>query len=456
MYTIALIGRTNVGKSTLFNRILGRTKAIVSAESNTTRDRNAGETTWRGVTFRLLDTGGVEELDHHDSTPASARSIEQEIERQVELAINEADLILFVIDTHVGILTGDRAIAKRLHKQGKPIFLVSNKADTPELRIASAEHAALGFGESSIIAAASGVGVGDLLDRIVLGQPIDEEGEVPTQTEASSVRIAIVGEPNVGKSSILNAVLGREEVIVREDPFTTRDAHDVTIEHDGRSITLIDTAGMRRRALQLRRTTKRGTDRVEQRAVRQSVTAIERADVSVLVLDATRSASRHVKQLADAIARRRCACVLVVNKIDLLEHDGNDGELAKFVHSVFPHLNWAPVVVTSAPRSVGVAKILPTALRAYAAWRTTLDGGTLSKIFVTARRRIPSPKSRIGERNLRMIELTQEAVMPPTFRIATRRRVRLPDAIVGIMEREIRATDKFVGTPIVLFVKGMS
>jgi len=461
MLTIALIGRTNVGKSTLFNRILGRAKALTSEIPHTTRDRNVATTVWRGVELRMIDTGGIEEGKAHN---AKRKTIEDEIRRQVELAVSDADMLVLVTDVREGVLPGERTISRYLRTLRKPIIVVGNKASTERQRLACQEFSALGLGPVSPVAAITGAGVGDLLDRITSYEPQDPSSKPTTadrklsashvEREAPTIatRVAIVGEPNVGKSSLLNAILGREEAIVLPEPFTTRDVHDVDVVIDGRTVTLLDTAGIRRLAARAAKWSGTRLEEIERLAVRRSLAAIERSDVVVLVLDATRPATRHTKHLAQAIADAGRAGLLVVNKADLISNFDPESVIAN-THQLFPHLSWAPIIGTSALMGGGTRGILPAALRADAAWHRKLSAETLAAVHGTVKRRIPTAKTSFGRKRSHLIELQQTAITPPTFLLVTRRRIRLPKAIPAIVERAIREHADFEGTPIRIIVK---
>ncbi|MDO8425733.1 MAG: ribosome biogenesis GTPase Der [bacterium] len=459
MYTIALVGRTNVGKSTLFNRILGEGRAIASELPHTTRDRIVGTSGWRGIAFRLIDTGGVEHLDaRHGKRAAAAttRTIEEEIRMQAERTVQEADCIVLVTDVRDGLLPGERAIAQMLRALGRPVVIACNKAETKRYRDACHEFTALGFGAPFPVSAKSGMGVGDLLDGIVAfadsraASVVIEDDEEPK----AATRVAIVGEPNVGKSSLVNAILGWEEVIVSPEPYTTRDVHDVTFAYHGTPIVLLDTAGIRRAAMRTQKVVRKRLQRIERESVGKSLHAVERADVAVLVLDATRPASRHVKQLAQAIVEARRACIIVINKMDEAG-DPDEERIVANVRRLFPHMAWAPVLLTSAVTGTRVRRIIPVALAAVTAWRRELDSEQLAAVYATTKHRIPEPKDREGQRQIRTIDMEQVGTAPPQFVLRTRRRVRLPQAIPGIVERAIRETDDFTGTPVIVFVKGV-
>ena len=457
MFTIALIGRTNVGKSTLFNRLVGEVRAITSPLPHTTRDRNVAPVIWRDVTFRCIDTGGIEELAERTSQSATD-TIEDEIRTQARMALADADCFLFITDVHDGILPGERAIARELRRIKQPILVVCNKVERAKSRIAAMEFAALGLGDPIPVSAITGAGVGDLLDRVldIAAEHAKEHPPkpVPVTPAETPVRIAIVGEPNVGKSSLINAILGRKEVIVRPEPFTTRDVHDVAALVKRQPVILLDTAGIRRTAIKTSHASSEKLVTVERNAVARSMRAIRNADVAVLVLDATRSASRHTKHLAQTIIDAKRACVIVINKHDLMQ-DSDPDVIATNVPHLFPHLAWAPVIITSALTGTNVHKVLPAAIRAATAWRHLLPASTLTTIYGKMRHAIRTPSTPEGKHHTRTIELRQTETAPPTFLLLTRKRVRLPHAVPQLIERELRNLGCFTGTPIVLTVKSV-
>ena len=292
-------------------------------------------------------------------------------------------------------------------------------------------------------------------------------------------RIAIIGEPNVGKSSLLNAILGREEVIVLPEPFTTRDVHDVDIEVDGRMVVLLDTAGIRRLAYRATRSSHTKLESIERIAVQRSIGAIRHADVVVFVLDGTAPASKHTKQLADAVLDEGKACIIVVNKMDLLPPpsrsvggnkrvtrksvsaivttaaEDRDIAMADHIHHLFPHLAWAPVLATSAERGTNVARIVPSALRAADAWRKTLVADELAAVHAAVKRKLPTPRTPLGKKKSAILEIQQSGAAPPTFILRSRKRIKLTRAIPSIVERVFRDTMDFEGTPIRIVVKSV-
>ncbi|MGD2207158.1 MAG: ribosome biogenesis GTPase Der, partial [Anaerolineae bacterium] len=314
---VALVGRPNVGKSTLFNRIVGQRRAIVEDIPGTTRDRIYGESEWNGVPFTVVDTGGLEIVEsrkrqspEHKPTPLATASVDyiQEIRRQAQVAIAEADLIVMLVDVVDGLTAADEDVAQVLRRSHKPVLVAANKADNEARRQAAYEFYALGLGEVLPISALHGIGVGDLLDEVVVALPVVEEME-----ETDALKIALVGRPNVGKSSLLNKLLGQERAIVSAIPGTTRDAIDTYLTWEGRPVLLIDTAGIRRRG--------RIQWGVEKYSVLRAIKAIARADVVVLLLDAQDLVTAQDAHVAGYILEEMRSIIVAVNKWDLVAKD---------------------------------------------------------------------------------------------------------------------------------------
>jgi GTP-binding protein len=306
---VAIIGRPNVGKSALFNRMVGQRVAIVEGTPGVTRDRNYGDGDWRGHSFTLVDTGGF--------VPGSLDEIEVEVRKQAIFAIKESDVILFVVDARTGFMDHDVEVADMLRKQKKPVFLAVNKVDEPGNLAETADFYKLGLGNPYALSAIHGLGVADLLDDLVKKLPeVDKSDEDETIT-----KIAIVGRPNVGKSSLLNQLLGENRTIVTNQPGTTRDAIDTLLTYNDKEYILIDTAGVRRKA--------KVTENLEYYAVTRAMQSVRRADVAVLVIDATEGVTSQDAKLAGYIEKEGTSCVLVINKWDIVEHQV-DEYLAKF------------------------------------------------------------------------------------------------------------------------------
>ena len=352
---VALVGRPNVGKSTLFNRIVGQRLAVVHDRPGTTRDRQEEEAEWQGVTFMVIDTGGVEAYD----TLASGRSeplaedsaqFLDEMREQVELAIDMADVVIFVVDVTTGITAADQEVADMLRRAGKATVVAANKGENVDRHIDAAEFYALGLGEVYPISAMHGTGVGDLLDAVVAALPYH-----PPETfeEEDLLKVAIVGRPNVGKSSLLNKLLGEQRVIVSPVAGTTRDSIDTRLLWEGEPILLIDTAGIRRRG-RIERT-------VERWSVVRALKAIKRADVALLLLDAVDGVTAQDAHVAGYILDEQKSVVIVVNKWDAIEKDAYTiNDYTDHVRDRLRFLPYAPILFVSALTGLRVQKIMPT------------------------------------------------------------------------------------------------
>ncbi|MEN9563765.1 MAG: GTP-binding protein EngA, partial [Chloroflexota bacterium] len=358
---VALVGRPNVGKSTLFNRLVGERMAIVDDTPGTTRDRLFGDAEWNSRTFTVVDTGGIDPT-HGGRTPLSVGSVDfiEDIRRQAQAAIQEADSILFVVDVETGVTEPDREVADILRRMQRkqpdgtflpPTFLVVNKCESRDRRDQVSEFYELGLGEPYAVSAIHGTSTGDLLDALVAAFPEQKEDE-----EDNNIKIAIVGKPNAGKSSLLNKLVGKERVIVSPIAGTTRDAIDMQIEFDGLPITLIDTAGIRRRGK-----IEKG---VEEYSVIRSFKAIERADVSLLMIDATTGITSQDAHIAGFIKDEWKSCVVLVNKWDAIEKDGTT--MDAYTEKILNDLNfvsYVPILYISAKTGQRVDQVMPLALR---------------------------------------------------------------------------------------------
>ncbi|MGO0122321.1 ribosome biogenesis GTPase Der [Desulfothermobacter acidiphilus] len=425
---VVIVGRPNVGKSTLFNRLVGKGVAIVEAEPGVTRDRLYREVEWCGCEFVLVDTGGVVE--------SPSDPLEAAIRRQVEQALAEADLVLLVLDYRAGITSEDREIAFLVRRIGKPVVLVVNKVDTFDPPPALSEFYALGLGAEPVpVSAAQGLNIGDLLDAIVAHFP----SGAAVGAEEEAVTVALVGRPNVGKSSLVNAILGEERVIVSEIPGTTRDAVDTPFTWKGRPYLLIDTAGLRRRS------------RIEAESERQSAwrarRALRRAHAAVLVLDAVEGVTLQDKRIAGLIEEAGRAVVVAVNKWDLVPPQQKDPSryLAALRQELY-FINYAPVVFTVATARRGVQQLLGEIERAVANTRRRVRDQELSEVLQEAQLRNPPP--RLKDKRLRIYQAYQVAVGPLVFLL----RVNDPELMTlhyrKYLENQLRAAFDFTGTPI--------
>jgi len=428
---IALVGRPNVGKSTLFNRIVGRRKAITDARPGSTRDRNYAQASWCGAAFELVDTGGLL-LETDDPLLGPATD-------QAKRAIDEADVVVFVVDARAGLLPDDRAIAARLRRGGKKVIVAVNKAEAnssgPE------EFAPLGFESMMVISAEHGQGVGDLLDAAVDSLPRQEAPE----DQPRPLRVAIAGRPNVGKSSLLNRLLGEERALVSPIPGTTRDAVDSLLEQGGKRYLFVDTAGLRRS-----RHLKENVDHV---SVVQARRSIERADVVILLLDASEGLHEMDATIGGYVQEAGRPVVIAVNKWDLardrrLTTKGFERE----VRDALKFLSWAPVVFLSARTGRGLSALLAAAERVHAASRTRVTTGHLNRVLARAAQ-AHAPQAAKGNRPVKVLFATQVGVGPPTFVLSLNHPVDLHFAYKRYLENQLRAAFSFEGTPLVLKVR---
>ncbi|MBU6351074.1 MAG: ribosome biogenesis GTPase Der [Chloroflexi bacterium] len=445
---VALVGRPNVGKSTLFNRLIGRPVAIVEDVPGTTRDRIYGESDWNGVGFIVVDTGGLEFPETMGpSRPGEAQLGETPaakftsfIQNQAKIAIDEADVILFLVDGRSGLTAADEEIAAVLRLSDKPIFLAANKAENRQVQQNAVEFWSLGLGEPYPVSAYHGEGVADLLDELVKVLPPYPAEETAEKT----IGIAIVGRPNVGKSSLLNALVGEERSIVSEVPGTTRDPIDMQITYAGERLTLIDTAGIRRRG--------RVEQGIEQYSVLRSMRAIDRADVALLVIDAQEGVTAQDTHVAGYVLERKKSVVVLINKWDAIEKDNYTmAEYTATVREQLNFLSYVPVLFISAKTRQRVHKVLPAALQVVAGRRHRLSTGEVNQVLAEAYEAAQAP-ARQG-RPLRMYYGTQTSNEPPTFVIFVNDKDLVHFSYERYLENRIRAHYPFEGTPIQLIFR---
>jgi GTP-binding protein len=427
---VALVGRANVGKSTLFNRICGRRKAITDSKPGSTRDRNYAQTSWQGAAFELIDTGGLL-LGSNDPLLGPAAD-------QAALAIAESDRVVLVVDARAGLLPDDKAIAAQLRKAGKTVVVAVNKSEAGEE--AANEFSRLGFDKVVPISAEHGLGVGDLLDETLEGL---ERAEVVEELPA--VRIALVGRPNVGKSSLLNRLLGKNRAVVSAIPGTTRDSVDSTLERGEDRYVFVDTAGIRRVRL-----LKENVDHV---SVVQAKHAIDRSDVAILVLDAADGLREMDATIAGHIQEARRGVVIAVNKWDL----AHDKELKQKVFEQdvrdhFKFLAFAPIVFVSAETGKGLAPLLAAAKRVAAACKTRITTGQLNRLLARASKGY-APKAAKGGHPVTILFGTQVGAAPPTFVISLSHPVDLHFSYKRYLENQIREEFGFEGAPLALKVR---
>ena len=448
---VAIVGRPNVGKSTLFNRLIGQRLAIVEDIPGTTRDRVYGTAEWNGRRFTLVDTGGLELEPGTD--------IEARVQVQARVAIEEADVILFVVDAAAGLAPLDHEVADRLRRASKPTILVINKADNPRREHEGAEFYALGMEPTITISAQHGRNTGDLADMIVweLPPPSDAEASVPSEdglspenleeleeTEIGPPRVAIVGRPNTGKSTFVNRVLGEERMIVSDVPGTTRDPIDTTVLVDGEPMVLVDTAGIRRRG-----SIAKG---IERYSVLRSMKAIDRSDVAIVMSDATEGYTAQDAHVVGYVLEAGRGIVLVINKWDEVEKDGHTADQwLKTLRREAPYLAWADIVFASAKTGQRVERILREARRVAEERYRRVPTADLNRVVTDAVR--AHPPSHVRNRLPKVYYATQASVAPPTFVIFVNDPELIHFSYRRYLENRIREEYGFLGTPIRLVLR---
>jgi GTP-binding protein len=427
---VAIIGRQNVGKSTLLNKLARQPIAIVEDLPGTTRDRVLAGISWQGTEFTIVDTAGLE------IEPKSA--LAQEVREQVAIAITEADVIVFIVDVRDGIIPDDQEIADMLRRTEKPIVLAANKADNDRLEAGAVEFYALGLGEPLTISAYHGRGITELLDRVtgMLPRPSALEAEPEV------MKLAIVGRQNVGKSTLLNAIAGEERAVVDDVPGTTRDAVDTSLDFDGQSVLLIDTAGIRRRG-------RLGVS-VERYSVIRALRAIDRADVVLLVLDATELVTAQDTHIAGYIQRVEKGIVLVVNKWDLAV-DKSVANCDRHLRSHLKFLPYAPVLYTSAKLGQGVAAVIPLVHQVHQQRLKRLPTAAVNNVVQQAIAAHNLP--RIGGKQLKVLYATQAGVSPPTFVFFVNDARLVHFSYRRYLENKLRHAFGFTGNPFRLVFK---
>lgn len=436
---VALIGRTSVGKSTLWNRLTEQKNAITSDKTHITRDRHYGQVTWRGSMFEIVDTGGMDV----ENTEIGAG-----IHRQSTHALSESDLVLFIVDAQTGVVPDDRVIAQQIRKSGKPVMLLVNKCDKKVTNADASDPSwkQLGLGTPYPISAVTSLGLGDVLDLIHERFQNTEASVAPIKPvqEQTGIKIALVGRPNVGKSSLTNAILGEERVIVSAQAHTTREPQDTAFRYKDTDLILIDTAGMRKSA--------RVEDKIEQESIRRNNQAIDDCDVALLVFDATVDPSSQDRHLAGVLQEARKGLILVANKWDLVPNKtpNTAKEYEFLIRQLFPFLSWAPLIFTSVNDNQRIHALLDKAIEVQAERHRKIDYNALNR-FLKACIKAMKPLQSYGPKSPRIYDAAQVAFEPPTFVITV---VGEKDSIhqnwVRFFEKRLRQKFGFEGTPIVV------
>ena len=427
---VAIVGRPNVGKSTLFNRILGQRRAIVDELPGLTRDRHYAEGDWSGRKFLLVDTGGID--------PQSPHPIQRQIMAQTSYALEEADVTLLVMDAQEGMTPLDRDVAERVRRAGRPTLLVINKVDHKGNEEALAEFYALGVGEPMMVSSLHGRGSGDLLDRVLELMPTVEE--VPE--DPSAIRVAVIGRPNVGKSSIVNRLVGSERMVVDSVAGTTRDAVDTKLEKDGKRFVLVDTAGLRRET--------KVTDPVEFYSVTRALRAVSRADVVLLVVDLGREPARQDAKLAAMSEEQRKGIVVVFNKWDLVDdpREAREAIEEEFLR-VYPFLRHVPRLYVSATTGKGTREILPTVAKVYEQYTRQIATSELNTVVHAILDKVRPAASSSGG-HVKFYYAAQTGTRPPSFALFVNNPRYIRDNYVSYLENGLRERFGFEGVPIQL------
>jgi GTP-binding protein len=423
---VAIVGRPNVGKSTLFNRLVGKKLALVEDQPGVTRDRHYADAQWEGRTFTFIDTGGF--------VPGEQDSLLQQVREQAQLAVEECDVIIFVVDARAGLTPDDDAVAKYLRKSGKPVVVAANKLDnvSGQMQALAAEFYKLGLGEVQAMSAEHGLGVPGLFDEVVAKLPPKEEDEdAEAPPDDGIIRVSIIGRPNVGKSTLVNAILKEKRVVASEIAGTTRDPVDSPLTYKGHKMVLTDTAGIRRK--------KSIAHRVEQFSVISALKVMERSDVAVLLMDATEPAVDQDAKLAGLAEERGRALVIVVNKWDLVGADQRRQETYReSLKYSLKFVGYAPILFTSALTGSKVEKVVDVAVELAQQFRFRAPTPQLNRLLEHMVDNHPAPIVR--GKPLRLYYISQVAAAPPTFAITTNHPEAVPDMYKRYITNQLRKT----------------
>lgn len=424
-FKVAIVGRPNVGKSSLFNRIIGYRKSITAEQPGVTRDRIYARATWLTRSFGLIDTGGIDLKD--------APFLEQ-IRHQATIAMSEADLILLVVDSRSGLTDLDENVAKMLYREKKPVIVVVNKVDNQSLKDSIYDFYGLGFGDPIGVSALHGIGIGDLLDEIIKYMPEDE-----VTIEDDSIKVAVIGYPNVGKSSLVNAILGEERTIISNIAGTTRDAVDTVIEKEGQKYTIIDTAGIKKRG-QIYEST-------DYYSLLRAVDAVERSDVVLFLIDAERDLINQDKHVAGLITEYNKACVIVVNKWDVVLKETNTMKnYEDKVRGEFKFLPFTEICFVSSKEKTRLNTLFPAINKAYESYNRELKTSVLNEFLADMTSMVPPKNVKTG--TAKFFYMTQVSTKPPTFVIFVNDPKLVHFSYKRYLENRMRELFEFTGTPI--------
>lgn len=427
---VALIGSPNVGKSTIFNRIIGQRRSIIDDQPGVTRDRLYETTSWLGKEFRLIDTGGIEIKD---------QPFQKQIRMQAEIAIEEADLIVYIADGKRGVSNDDRLIAKLLHKANKKVILAVNKIDNQDMLLSINEFYTLGFDAPLPLSGAHGIGVGDLLDLIIKNLPEKEDIKYE-----DSITFSVIGRPNVGKSSLVNAILNKERVIVSNIVGTTRDSVDTSFTKDEQNYVVIDTAGLKKRG--------KVYESVDKYSYLRAISSIDRSEIVLFVIDANEGIIEQDKHVVGYAAEKKKAIVIVVNKWDLVKKDEKaQSEFSKNIRKQFQFIDYAPIVYVSAKNKTNISKIFDAINTVHKAYDTHIPTSLLNDVLQDAQMMNEAPEFNHGR--LKIYFANQANTCPPTFVLFVNKPKYAHFSYMRYLENRLRASFNLDGTPIEIILR---
>jgi len=448
---VIIFGRANVGKSTLFNRLLEKPKSLTSKIPGTTRDQLKGLVYWQGINFELIDTGGLETIIPSKKLKKmpSRLNIEYSLDiiKKTQAALKQADLILFLVDVQAGLLPQDKELGQALKKIAKKIIVVANKTDSLKFQGQGAEFFKLGLGEPVYVSAINGSGTGDLLDNIIVNLKKIKKVRKSEKFELKNpIKISIIGKPNVGKSSLLNALLGEERVIVSPIPFTTREAIDTYLEYKNQNFILIDTAGIRKQA--------KISGPLEKTSVKKSLINARHSDLCLLVLDISEPITVQDNKLSKVLLEANVSIFIIANKWDKIETkiSQSQNQYLQKIYRYFPYLTWAPTLFVSAQTHQGVHKILDLALEIYQARQIKISDSALSKFLKQVLRKQKPTVGPSGKFPY-LSHLKQISTNPPSFTVQIRKNDTLKQSYLRYLENSLRQKFKIIGTPLDLTLK---
>jgi len=447
---VVIFGRTNVGKSTLFNKLTEQNKALISDVEGTTRDSNIGQVEWARKKFTLIDTGGIMNTKNLlKKTAKDKEDIDTIVQKQARDYLKKADLILFLVDTKTGLLPDDKKMALILKKtlpQNKNIMLIANKSDNPRLRSQTAEFNKLSLGAPLPISATTGSGTGDLLDLVIKKIPSKKFPSNRLSSEIfKPINVCILGQPNVGKSSLVNSILGEKKIIVSPIPHTTREPQDTEIEYNNHLINLIDTAGVSKRGQKGARKIKL-KETLEKKSIIKSLGVLKRADIALLVIDIKNGISHQDAKLVDEIISQKVSLIIVANKWDIIE-TRNTKKYTEYIYDSLPFIKWAPIQFVSALTGEKVMKILDLILE-IKEQRKIKVSDTAMKNFLARIVKSQKPPKRKLDKRPHIFEIKQVKIDPPKFLIRIRNKDEIHYSYIKFIENRIRESFGFIGAPI--------